>query len=103
MSKDIRLLSLPSITEYVLSVGEKAFRAKQIWEWLWVKSAQSFDDMSNLSKGFREKLKEDFLSEKENVAYRRFQEDRRIERSEIETALKEGEVKGLEKGREKRN
>lgn len=61
MSKDIRLLSLPSITEYVLSVGEKAFRAKQIWEWLWVKSVRSFDDMSNLSKGFREKLKEDFV------------------------------------------
>lgn len=61
MPKDIRILTLPSITEYVQSVGEKAFRSKQIWEWLWVKSAQSFDDMSNLSKGFREKLKEDFV------------------------------------------
>ena len=61
MSKDIRLLSLSSITEYVLSIGERAFRAKQIWEWLWVKSARSFDEMSNLSKGFREKLKEDFV------------------------------------------
>ncbi len=61
MSKDIRLLSLPSLTEYVLSAGEKAFRAKQIWEWLWVKSAQSFNEMSNLSKSFREKLSEDFV------------------------------------------
>lgn len=61
MRKDIRLLTLPTLTEYVLAAGEKAFRAKQIWEWLWVKSAQSFDDMSNLSKGFRERLKEDYV------------------------------------------
>lgn len=61
MAKDIRLLTLPTLTEYALAAGEKAFRAKQIWEWLWVKSAQSFDEMSNLSKGFREKLKQDFV------------------------------------------
>ena len=60
MAKDIRLLNLPTLTEYVLSRGEKAFRAKQIWEWLWVKSARTFDEMSNLSKGFREQLKQDF-------------------------------------------
>ncbi|MBV6645182.1 MAG: 23S rRNA (adenine(2503)-C(2))-methyltransferase RlmN [Cyclobacteriaceae bacterium] len=61
MQKDIRLLSLKGLTEYFLSIGEKAFRAKQVWEWLWVKSAQSFDEMSNLSKGLREQLKTNFV------------------------------------------
>jgi predicted transposase/invertase (TIGR01784 family) len=48
-----------------------------------------------------EKLKEDTLTEAERIAYKRFQENRRIERSVIETALQEGEEKGLEKGLKK--
>jgi len=48
-----------------------------------------------------EKLNEDTLTEEEKIAYKQFQESRRIERSEIETALKEGEEKGMEKGMEK--
>ena len=47
-------------------------------------------------KEAQEKLKEETLSEEERQAYRRFQENRRIERSEIETALKEGIEKGIE-------
>ena len=42
-------------------------------------------------------LKEDTLTDEEKIAYKRFQENRRIERSEIETALKEGEEQGMEK------
>lgn len=57
---DIRTLSLPQLTERLLTLGEKAFRAKQIWEWLWKKSATDFDQMTNLSKGLRELLKEHF-------------------------------------------
>ena len=34
----------------------KKFRANQLWEWLWQKSARSFDEMTNLSKDFRQKL-----------------------------------------------
>ncbi len=37
-------------------IGEKAFRAKQIYEWLHVKLVDSFDEMTNLSKSLREKL-----------------------------------------------
>lgn len=55
--KDIRLLSLDQIKEALVEVGEKAFRAKQIYSWLWQKSAKSFDEMTNLSKGLREALK----------------------------------------------
>ena len=42
------------------SMGEKKFRARQVWEWIWIKSATSFDEMSNLSKSLREKLKASF-------------------------------------------
>lgn len=58
--KDIRLLSLKDLTEYFLSIGEKSFRAKQVWEWLWMKSANDFEQMTNLSISLREKLTHDF-------------------------------------------
>ena len=40
------------------TIGEKAFRAKQIYEWLHVKLVDSFEEMTNLSKALREKLSE---------------------------------------------
>lgn len=58
--KDIRKLSLQALIDWTESKGEKKFRAKQVHEWLWKKSARSFDEMTNLSKAFREKLKEHF-------------------------------------------
>lgn len=57
---DIRKCSYEQIKEYIESIGEKKFRAKQIYEWLWQKSATSFDEMTNLSKKLRENLKENF-------------------------------------------
>ncbi len=63
MQKDIRTLSLYEITEFVELIGEKKFRAKQIWEWLWKKSIRSFDLMTSLSVDLREKLKESFTFE----------------------------------------
>ena len=59
--KDIRKESLEQLMDWFESKGEKKFRAKQVWEWLWVKSAQSFDEMSNLSKSLRDQLKEEFV------------------------------------------
>tara|TARA_B100001093_G_scaffold267169_3_gene255553 strand:+ start:503 stop:1507 length:1005 start_codon:yes stop_codon:yes gene_type:complete len=38
----------------------KKFRANQLWEWLWQKSARSFDEMTNLSKDFRQKLSDKY-------------------------------------------
>ena len=57
---DIRKESLKSLMTYLEGIGEKKFRAKQVWEWLWMKSAHSFDEMSNLSKRLRGQLKLDF-------------------------------------------
>lgn len=41
-------------------MGEKPFRAKQVWEWLWKKEATSFADMTDLSKELRQKLGDRF-------------------------------------------
>ena len=59
--KDIRAESLEGLITYFESIGEKKFRAKQVWEWLWVKSTKSFDEMTNLSKPTREKLAEEYV------------------------------------------
>jgi 23S rRNA (adenine2503-C2)-methyltransferase len=59
--KNIRTLSLEELTEYFATLGEKKFRAKQVWEWLWQKHAQSFEDMTNLSKELRENLSKNFM------------------------------------------
>jgi 23S rRNA (adenine2503-C2)-methyltransferase len=60
VKKDIRKLSLAQLEEFFLSAGEKKFRAKQVYEWLWHKSLKNFDDMTNISKSIRERLKESF-------------------------------------------
>ncbi|KYG84693.1 23S rRNA (adenine(2503)-C2)-methyltransferase [Roseivirga seohaensis] len=58
--RDIRQLSLEEIQEFFVSIGDKAFRAKQVYEWLWKKSAKDFDQMTNISLSTRELLKEKF-------------------------------------------
>lgn len=58
--QDIRKLSLADITSFLVSKGEKAFRAKQIYAWLWQKSAHSFEAMTNLSLKLRQLLNESF-------------------------------------------
>ncbi|WP_116108059.1 23S rRNA (adenine(2503)-C(2))-methyltransferase RlmN [Lewinella sp. IMCC34191] len=55
---DIRSLSLEELTSQLILAGEKKYRAKQIYEWLWQKGARTFDEMTNLSIPLREKLKE---------------------------------------------
>lgn len=59
-SNDIRVKSLEDLRAFLAENGEQVFRAKQIDQWLWQKMARSFDDMTNLSKGLREKLKNNF-------------------------------------------
>ncbi len=61
LNPDIRQFSAPELIDLLTDMGEKKFRAKQVHEWLWKKSAHSFDEMTNLSKDLRERLKETFL------------------------------------------
>ncbi len=58
--QDIRALSLDEIMPIFVSLGQQKFRAKQVYEWLWKKSAHSFDEMTNLSKELRETLNNNF-------------------------------------------
>jgi len=58
--KNIRHLGLSELEQYFDTLGEKKFRAKQVYEWLWLKQAHSFEAMTNLSKELRIKLNEHF-------------------------------------------
>ena len=58
--KDIRKLSLDQLTKEIVDMGEKAFRAKQIYEWIWKKRAISFSHMTNLSENLRAKLSKEY-------------------------------------------
>ena len=59
--KNIRHLDLGEIKDFFKEKGEPAFRATQVYEWLWKKSAHSFEEMTNLSKATREMLNENFV------------------------------------------
>ncbi|MFK8104305.1 MAG: 23S rRNA (adenine(2503)-C(2))-methyltransferase RlmN [Saprospiraceae bacterium] len=59
--KDIRLVSKIDMENLFLGMGEKKFRAKQVYEWLWQKGAHTFEEMTNLSKSLRETLMENFV------------------------------------------
>ncbi len=58
--KDIRTLSLEELQSYFVSLGEKSFRAKQVYDWLWSKNLHSIDEMTNLSKDLREKIAQEY-------------------------------------------
>lgn len=57
---DIRTLAFEDVKKAVTALNEPAFRAKQVYEWIWQKSARSFDEMTNISKSLREKLSEKY-------------------------------------------
>jgi 23S rRNA (adenine2503-C2)-methyltransferase len=57
---NIRHLTLNDLEDYFESIGDKKFRAKQVYEWIWQKGALSFADMTNLSKELRQRLGDKF-------------------------------------------
>lgn len=59
--KDIRTLSLYELKDYFATIGEKPFRAKQVYDWLWSKNSHSIEDMTNLSKELRDKISREFI------------------------------------------
>lgn len=58
--RDVRKLTLEELKDFFVRQGDKAFRAVQVYEWLWKKSAKDFDQMTNLSLPTREQLKRYF-------------------------------------------
>lgn len=60
IQKDIKSMELARVKEEIGQLGEKPFRAVQIYEWLHKKLCGSFDEMTNISRSLREKCKESF-------------------------------------------
>lgn len=58
--KDIRELSFEELVENFESVGEKKFRAKQVYDWIWNKGISSFEEMSNISLTLRQYLNSNY-------------------------------------------
>lgn len=53
--------TLNDLEEYLINLGLKPFRAKQIFKWLYEKRVDSFDQMSDISKDLKEQLNKDFI------------------------------------------
>ena len=60
MNKDIKSLTLSELKEDMLTLGEKSFKATQIYSWLHKHSAEDFDEMTNISKQLRDTLKKNY-------------------------------------------
>jgi 23S rRNA (adenine2503-C2)-methyltransferase len=59
--KDIRAFDKEQLKAWFVAHNEQAFRAQQVYEWLWQKSVKSFDDMTNISLATRTHLNEHFV------------------------------------------
>ncbi len=59
--KDIRALTKEQLRDFFVSEGDKAFRGNQVYEWLWQKSAHSFEAMTNISKETRQMMEANFV------------------------------------------
>ena len=66
--EDIRNISIEQLEDFLVSIGEKKFRAKQIWSWLWQKGAGSFDEMTNISAAMRQQLAASFTFHRAVIA-----------------------------------
>lgn len=76
--QNIRSITLDELKTFFTEYGEKAFRAKQVFEWLWKKQATSFDEMTNLSVATRTLLKEYFFINAVQVAEKQVSADKTI-------------------------
>ena len=79
--KSIRSLTLEQIKEAMTTHGQPAFRAKQIYEWIWNKSARSFDQMQNIPKDLRAWLEEEYALNCVAVEESQISSDRTIKSS----------------------
>ena len=78
VKKDIRALTVEQLTQLFKEINEPAFRAKQVYDWLWAKSAISFDQMSNLSKNLRDYLNTNFAINAVQISELQVSADRTI-------------------------
>ena len=58
--KNIKEYNLDELKEQIENLGEKKYRAEQIFKWIYIDKVKEFDDMTNLSIELREKLKKEY-------------------------------------------
>ncbi|NQX55146.1 23S rRNA (adenine(2503)-C(2))-methyltransferase RlmN [Pedobacter panaciterrae] len=75
---DIRSLDLAQLQQHFTAMKEPSYRAKQVYQWLWEKSARTFAEMSNLSKELRIKLDENYAINVVEVNNSQFSNDHTI-------------------------
>ncbi|MCQ2276870.1 MAG: 23S rRNA (adenine(2503)-C(2))-methyltransferase RlmN [Bacteroidales bacterium] len=73
---DIRHITYEELEDFLLSVNEKKFRAKQIWTWLWQKGVGSFDEMTNVSLSLRTQMAEHFTFRRAEIAQEAHSKDK---------------------------
>ena len=61
--KNLFNYTINELEEYFINMGEKKFKATQVFEWLYIHKKYNIDDFSNLKKALREKLKQDFTTD----------------------------------------
>ena len=76
--KNLRHLSQIELETLIISIGEKPFRVKQINEWIWQKNITSIDEMLNVSKATRERLKEEYFLGKLTIDHTQISDDTTI-------------------------
>ena len=73
--KNIYGLTINQLEEEMLSLGQKKYRATQLFIWLYEKKAKSFDEMSDVSIGFRQILKKTYTMDLPNVSVKQESQD----------------------------
>jgi 23S rRNA (adenine2503-C2)-methyltransferase len=76
--ENIRNLDLKELQNAFKNIGEKGFRAKQVFEWLWKKNASTFDEMSNISLALRNELSNHFYIDKIKLDDQQISKDKTI-------------------------
>ena len=76
MTKELIGLSKEELTEELALIGEKPFRAKQLWQWIYFRGETNFDNMTNLSKDLREKLKEKYTVSRPKIVTEQLSSDK---------------------------
>lgn len=74
--KELIGLSKEELAAELAAVGEKPFRAKQLWQWIYFRGETDFDNMSNLSKDLRAKLKENYTISRPKIVDEQISKDK---------------------------
>lgn len=73
--KNLRVATLAELEETMVRLDEPKYRAKQVYEWMWLKHAGSIDEMSNIPKALREKLSTEYAISKVRIHHSQYSSD----------------------------